>query len=61
MSGSAATCTGCAQAQRRFRSTTPRLWCTRFHQPATARCEDYRSKARAIQAALNYVKAGSIK
>lgn len=56
MSGSAATCTGCAQSQRRFRSTTPRLWCQRFHKPATARCLDYRTKAQAMRAAMNYIK-----
>lgn len=45
----ASDCTGCAQSQRRFRSTTPRLWCTRFHTPALARCIDYRSKPSALE------------
>ncbi len=55
------TCTGCAQAQRLYRSTTPRLWCTRFHTPAQARCLDYRTKRSAIQIALDYLKRSSIK
>ena len=49
-------CTGCAWAQRRFRSTTPRLWCKRYHQPAAARCIDYRAKANAIEVALAFLK-----
>jgi hypothetical protein len=56
-----ATCNGCAQAQRRFRSAVPRLWCQRFHQPALARCIDYRTKRSAIATALDYLKRGSIK
>jgi hypothetical protein len=58
---SASPCTGCAQSQRRFRSTMPRLWCTRFHTPAVARCLDYRTKRGAIQTAINYLKRPSIK
>jgi hypothetical protein len=54
-------CAGCAQSQRRFRSAVPRLWCTRFHQPALARCLDYRTKRTAIQTALDYLKRSSIK
>lgn len=61
MIGNAAPCTGCAQAQRRFRSTTPRLWCQRFHTPALARCLDYRTKPAAIQSAIDYLKRISIK
>jgi len=56
-----AECTGCAQAQRRFRGTVPRLWCQRFHQPAMARCLDYRTKRAAIAIALDYLKRTSIK
>ena len=44
MSGHPAECTGCAQAQRRFRSVMPRLWCLRWHMPATARRIDFRAK-----------------
>jgi hypothetical protein len=58
---SASTCTGCAQSQRRFRSTTPRLWCTRYHTPALARCIDYRTKRSAIATAMDYLKRSSIK
>ena len=54
-------CTGCAQSQRRFRSTTPRLWCTRFHAPAVDRCLDYRTKRSAIQTAINHLKRSAIK
>lgn len=57
----APTCAGCAQSQRRFRSATPRLWCTRFHTPALARCLDYRTKRSAIQTAMNYLKRSAIK
>lgn len=61
MSGNTQACTGCAQSQRRFRSTTPRLWCKRYHTPALARCIDYRSKSSAIKAAIDYLKRSSIK
>lgn len=61
MSGQGRDCTGCAQAKRRFRSVLPRLWCLRFHQPATARCIDYRANAQAITAALDYLKRTSLK
>ena len=54
-------CTGCAQCQRRFRSTTPRLWCKRYHTPAVARCIDYRTKRSAIDTALDYLKRTSLK
>lgn len=49
-------CTGCAQSQRRFRSTAPRLWCTRFHTPALARCLDYHTKRTALAAAMQLLK-----
>ena len=61
MSASATTCAGCAQCQRRFRSTGPHLWCQRFHQPAVVRCEDYRTRRTAIATALDYLKRSSIK
>ena len=61
MSGQGAECTGCAQAQRRYRGTVPRLWCQRFHQPALARCLDYRTKRTAIAVALDYLKRTSLK
>ena len=61
MSGTSASCVGCAQSQRRFRSTTPRLWCQRFHQPATARCACYRTRTQGIRAAMTYIKALAIK
>lgn len=55
------TCSGCAHAQRRFRGTTPRLWCQRYHAPAVERCMDYRTKSAAIQTAINDIKRSSIK
>ncbi len=61
MSGNTIPCAGCAHAQRRFRSTLPRLWCARYHTPATAKCIDYRTKRTAIAAALDYLKHSSIK
>ncbi len=61
MSGITALCTGCTHAQRRFRSTTPRLWCQRLHAQATARCIHYRTKRSAIAIALDYLKRTSIK
>lgn len=54
-------CIGCAFAQRRFRSTTPRQWCKRYHRVAEARCIDYRSKASAIKASIDFVKRLAIK
>lgn len=59
--GVAPGCTGCAHAQRRFRSTTPRIWCQRYHTAAVARCDDYRPKRTAIQTAINYLRRTSIK
>lgn len=54
-------CNGCAWLQRRFRSTTPRLWCKRYHQPAAARCIDYRSKPDAIKVDLDFLKRAASK
>ena len=61
MTAATTTCAGCAQAQRRFRGTVPRQWCQRFHQPALARCLDYRPKRTAIAIALDYLKRTGIK
>lgn len=58
---SQSSCIGCAQSQRRFRSTTPRLWCQRHHSPVIARCLDYRTKRSAIQIALDYVRRSFVK
>ena len=57
---SAESCQGCAQAQRRFRSTVPRLWCLRFHTPALARCLDYRHKPTAIATTMAYLKRSKV-
>lgn len=58
---SQSTCTGCAQSQHRFRSTTPRLWCQRYHAPAVARCLDYRTKPSAIATAITYLRRSAVK
>lgn len=54
-------CTGCAHTGRRFKFSKPRLWCKRYHCLADSRCIDYHTKPTAIQAALAYLKAGSLK
>lgn len=55
-------CNGCIHKQDRFkRFNTTSLWCVRFHKPAAYRCIDYRTSARAIKAALDYIKRSSIK
>ncbi len=61
MSANPATCTGCANAQPRFRMSKPALHCLRYHTPAMARCLDYRTQRTAIAAALDYLKRTSLK
>lgn len=53
------TCAGCANRQRRFRSTSPRYWCGRYHRLAEARCIDYRPERRILAAAIKFYKAAA--
>lgn len=51
------TCQGCTHRQRRFRATTPRYWCKRYHRLADARCIDYQRERPMIEAAIKFYKA----
>ena len=50
------TCAGCAHRQRRYRSTTPRYWCMRYHRLAEAKCIDYRRERTLIESAIQFYK-----
>jgi hypothetical protein len=55
------TCFGCVHRASRIRGSVPRSWCKLYHRPTDKRCEDYRNKSAAIEAALRYVKQMGIK
>jgi hypothetical protein len=56
-----ATCAGCVYVRRRLKYSKPRRYCKRYHQIRDERFIDYIPKPTAIQAALNYLRIGSLK